>query len=370
MKKILLIPLVSVLCLCCSSDKELNKECLLLDTVKYVQTIPKLVTLCEDSMTFIPAQIPYIKNFAIVDSLLIIDTNQEHGLLNILSINRGESLGTLLDKGKAKGEFGFGIHLTLYTTFEHYKDSLFANFYDLVTGRLYRMNITKYIIEGECHMQELLMSKELPRSAFWVKTISDSLVFLRTIDKMETRQPRSIITKNGCLSTKITDRMNGFEIPAKEDFNIISSLIAFSPSNNMFVEAMIGMNYINIYSLRDDKGFTLCIGKDMDKLSNILSTPRFKRKYTFADIRAYSFGFAVLKFDIEEKAYQTNEEFYPSILFFDWNGNPIGEIASEMNFNHFDIDTKNGSLYILDMDGRLSRRQCNLIKKIVTDASS
>lgn len=368
MRKILVIPLVSVLYLCCSPDKELNKECLLLDTVKYVQTIPKLATLCEDNVTPVATPTPYIKNFAVIDTLLFIDTNQENGLLNIMSIDSGKSYGYLLDKGRAKGEFGFGIHLTLYTTFEHHVDSLFASFYDLVTGRLYRMNVTKQITEGECNMQEVIMSEELPRSAYWVKTICDTLVFIKTIDKMGTRQSRSIITKNGIISNKVTDILNKFEIPPKEDLNIISSLIAFSQSNNMFVEAMIGMNYLNIYSLHKEKGITLCIGKKLDRLSDILSTSKFERKYTFADLRAYSFGFAVLKYDIEEKVYQSGEDFYPSILMFDWNGNPIGEVKSELKFDHFDIDTRNGCLYILDKHGRLLKRKCDFIKKSATKA--
>lgn len=364
MKKFFLFSVVSIFCLCCTPDKRLNKECMLLDYVKYVNTIPKLTTLCEDSMVSVDTPTPYIKNFAIVDSLLFIDTNQENGLLNIMSINSNKSYGFLLDKGRAKGEFGFGINLTLYTTFEHHKDSLFANMYDLIAGRLYRINITKQITEGKCYVQEILMSEELPRSAFWIKTISDTLALLRTIDKKETRQTRSIITKHGHITTKVTDKLNKFEIPAKEDFNIISSLIAFSQNNNMFVEAMIGMNYINIYSLSKEKGFTLCIGKELDKLSDILSTSRYDRKYTFADLRAYSFGFAVLKYDIEEKVYQSDEDIHPSILLFDWNGDPIGEITSDLRFDFFDIDTKNGYIYILNKDGRLLKKGCDFIKNL------
>ena len=357
MRKIFLIPLVSILCFCCSPEKKSSKEYMLLDSVIYAHSIQKLETLCEDSMTLVTTSIPYIKNFAIIDSLLFVDTNQENGQLNILSINGIKSYGALLDKGRGRGEFGYGIHLTLYTTFEHHKDSLYANLYDLMSGRLYRINITKQVTEGKCHIQEIILSEELPRSAFWAKTISDTLVFLKSIDHMETRQTRSIITKNGRVLTNVIDKMNELEIPAKEDFNLISSLIAFSESNNMFVEAMIGMNYINIYSLQKDKGVTVCIGRDLDKLSSILSTPKFERKYVFADLRTYNFGFAVLKYDIEEKAYQSHESFHPSILMFDWNGNPIGEIASELTFNHFDIDVNNGYLYILDKDGRLLKKR-------------
>lgn len=364
MRKISIILLVSALCIGCSSDKKLNKECLLLDDVKYVSSIPKLVTLCEDSMTSVITPTLQIRNFAIVDSLLFIDTDQENGILNIMSIVSGKSFGSFLDKGRAKGEFGFGINLNLYTTFDQHKDSLFANLYDLIAGRLYRVNITKQIIEGECDVQEISMPGGLPRSAFWVKTVSDTLVYYRTIDKMETCQPRTIITQNGRISTKVTNKLNEFEIPAKEDFNIISSLIAFSPSKNMFVEAMIGMNYINIYSLHEDKGYTLCIGKELDKLSSILSTSKYDRKYIFADLRVYDFGIAALKYDIDEKVYLSDGEYYPSILMFDWNGNPIGEITSEVKFNHFDFDLKNGFLYILDKEGRLLKRKCNFIPKV------
>ncbi|MBO4783708.1 MAG: hypothetical protein J5521_03045, partial [Lachnospiraceae bacterium] len=60
----------------------------------------------------------FIEDFVVYDSLLFIDTDQDYGILDVLSIDSMKSLGRFLNKGKAIGEFVQGIDLTLHMTFE------------------------------------------------------------------------------------------------------------------------------------------------------------------------------------------------------------------------------------------------------------
>ncbi len=56
----------------------------------------------------------------------------------------------------------------------------------------------------------------------------------------------------------------------------------------------MGFDYINVYSPFSGEGFTICCGNKFDKLSDAQATPRPLRKYMFADVCTYDFGFAVL----------------------------------------------------------------------------
>ena len=125
---------------------------------------------------------------------------------------------------------------------------------------------------------------------------------------------------------------------------------------------MMGMNYINVYSPINGSGYTICCGNKMDNLSDVLSLPKAERKYMFADVRAYSFGFAVLKYDITEKDFQLGKEHTPTIMVFDWNGNELVEIIPGTNFNHFDIDANNKLLYILNSNGDITRYNISMAK--------
>lgn len=362
MKKLLLIVMSCAIMVGCKNTVDVNKEYMALGEVKKVNSLQLLLTLNKDNMTMVETPDYYIENFVIFDSLMFIDTNQDSGLLDILSMDSMKSYGRFLNKGKANGEFLYGINLTLHSSFECIMDTVYVNMYDPVSARLFSLNLSKSIMENTLSLKELNFNRKLPNSAFWAKTIGDTLLIVRDIDEMETHQNRTILSCNGPRTNTMIEELNGFEIPLNEDFNIMSSLVATSPINEYVVEAMIGMNYINVYSLNGEMGYTICVGEELDKLSDILSTSRFARKYMFADLRAYSFGFAVLKFDITERVYQSDEHYTPSILLFDWIGNPIGEIKSDIKFNHFDYDEQRKMLYILDSDNKLMRCKLELRK--------
>ncbi len=57
--------------------------------------------------------------------------------------------------------------------------------------------------------------------------------------------------------------------------------------------------------------------------------------------------------DREAWEYENNEEFIPSILLFDWEGNALGEIKATFKVGCLEIDEKNNLIYILNEDDEL-----------------
>lgn len=357
MKRILFAFVMVILCVSCSETMNKSSECIVLEENKTYNSMPELEKMYMKNMEQVVIPDSFINNIIIYDSLLIVDTNDENGLLDILSVNSYRSYGKLFKKGKAKGEFTYPISLTLHLTIDKKGDSLIANAYDFASGRLYEQNITYYLKTKKHSIKDSKLSGGIPSAAFWVKTINDSILLYRYLDDSRTHQIRRLRSKKKNYDNTNMSKLNLLEVPCGEDHNIISSLIALSPSKKCLAEAMIGLNYIHIYSLEGDKGVTICIGEKFDKISDVISKPLLERKYMFADIRAYNFGFAVLKFDVMEKIFQSDGRYYPSILFFDWDGNALGEVKSDMQFNHFDYDERRNELYILDSEGRLLKKK-------------
>lgn len=165
---------------------------------------------------------------------------------------------------------------------------------------------------------------------------------------------------SGELHDSNVDKLNNFEIPSGEDINILSTLISVSPDGRKIVEAPLGMNYINVYSLSDDKAFTICLGDKMIALDDITDLSKFNRPYMFSDLRAYDFGFAVLKLDTTDLKYQSGLSDCPTLLFFDWDGQPLDCIKSDFHYSLFDYDAKSKELYLLDNDGRLLKKPLSI----------
>lgn len=344
-----------ILIMSCGNKSNVTIENMAFDTVKYQKQSPRIFALNSDSSKEIDLGNMPIKNFIIVDSIMFIDTGREKGILEIISTKDYSSKGSLINKGRASGEFMYGLNLGLYTTFWKKEKSLYATIYDMAIGNIYSINISDFLREGKNNLSEIYRDTKMPQPAFWIKQLSDSVLFARALTDEETAQKRYIIINGKVEDTPHLDFANALVVPKGEDFNLLSTLIGVSPNGDMCVEAMLGMNYINVYSPISGRGYTICCGDKIDKLSESLSLSKAKRKYMFADIRTYDFGFAVLKYEITEKQFQSGDDFTPSILIFDRKGKALGEVKLDVKIEHFDIDMGRDKLYILDANGRIKR---------------
>lgn len=177
---------------------------------------------------------------------------------------------------------------------------------------------------------------------------------------METRQIRNVYKNGKQISHNSMEELNRVVLPYGEDFNLLSTLFASQPGGSRCVEVPIGLNYINIYSMSNEWRKTICEEEEMVSLSEVLSTSRANRRYLYAAVKSYPFGFSVLKHDITEKEYQQNSDYIVSIVIYNWDGDCLGEIQSDFMFTAFDIDPQQKSVYVLDAKGRLQRYPIDL----------
>lgn len=327
------------------------------DSVSYVFPHTLFTLDKRQGVQVLPNQV--MRNFIIYDSLMIIETGRKDRQIDIVSRDSGQVLFSFLSQGNGNDETTHPITFASWTSFYHKNDSLYCNIFDAQRKRMLKANLTKSVHDKQLCVTRLFPDIRFGFPAFWTKTIGDSIVVCKSMDH-GVGQHREIHMNSVQISNAAVDKMNRIRIPEGEDVNVLSSMMVTHPDGYKLAEIMLGMNYLNIYSVDGTYRRTICVESEIDKLSDILATPRERRKYYFANAKAYDFGFAVLKYNITNLQYQENSDYIPSILIFDWAGNALGEIKSNFKFIRFEIDMDNKQIYVLDDNDRLMRFVLNV----------
>ena len=169
-----------------------------------------------------------------------------------------------------------------------------------------------------------VLCDSLPSGLFSFISISDSVFFCKESSPDFTQQKRYLAGKTAGMLPPVIERLNEAKVSDSKDINIISTIAKMSRVNERIVEMPIGLNYINIYSLNGDFARTVCVGDELDDISEIEDRKEWNRMYTYADLRL-------------------------SILLFDWDGKPLAELKLTRFVNSFDIDMVNKTLYVFDV---------------------
>lgn len=328
-----------------SCSKRDSSDYMAFDDVRFINKFPKTFPLRGEIKANI--DVIGIKDFCFFDSLIFISTNNNDSLWTLASLTDYHTIGAMFKKGIGPSEFISSPDVDFNTQILQEKDQLYAYIYDSKRGKLLKVNITESINRNNLILSKL--NDSLPVSLFNFVYINDSTYFCKEAGSNNTQQLRYI---NGHNNKKIIPdcigELNKASIKKGEDINILSTLTKFNQKKKLVIEMPIGLNYINIYSL--DKSFsrTICIGKKLYSIKQIQEKERWDRIYTFGDLRIYKNFWAVLYINESEKVFQTKREKNPFILIFDWDGNPMAKFELNQFATSFDIDFKNGYLYIFD----------------------
>ncbi len=321
------------------------------DKVIYMDDAPTSFSLKEGKNCISADTLP-VRDFIIYDSLMLVETNKETNFLEVRSLEDLSLKGGMLNKGNASGEFLWGPSLSHYSTFVQQNGSLYAIIYDEIVKKFYTLNITASINSGMTQITEAFDKVKSPGPMFWAKFLPDSTFYVKVLADEETKERRWILRDDKTEAIQSMGKDDLCAVKKGEDFNLLGSFLSMSPDRNRCVEAMLFQNYINVYSLTDDDGYTICCGKKLDKLSDISALPRENRTMQFGDLRSHEFGFAVMKNNLASEA-KASQETTPSILLFNWKGKVLGELKPDVRFRRFDIDEANNLLYVLTDDGSI-----------------
>lgn len=285
--------------------------------------------------------------FKVLDSAIVVSAKGQSGVLRFYRKNDMVALGSFLNIGKSKEEVAYSPTLSNFSSFYRENDSLYADVFDFVKRRLLTFNVDECLKDKRTVLKSEY--KEIASPTFTIVRLPDGKYFIKQLEDHETRQIRSIRDlKTGDVTiTPIMKRLNEASVKKSEDINVLSTITRVGKDGRIF-EMPVGLNYLNIYTPDGTFEKTVCIGENADDIDDVLNTSRWKRKYTFSDIRVFDKFFGVVKIDEEEAAYQTKRTKMPSILLFNLDGKPLAQIDMKRQITSFDVDVQKGILYTFD----------------------
>ena len=333
------------------------------DSVNYVNEFPYVIELTEGKVPEI--DVMGINDFCIVDSIIFFSQRGSDSLWSLFSLPDYKLLGKCFTKGNGPGEFVGVPRVAFKTDFFHEKGDLFANIYDFQTGKVMRSNISASLVQRKNVMSVLCDS--LPSGLFSFISVSDSIFFCKEISPDFTKQCRFMAGKSTGVLSPVVQHLNEAKVDDSKDINIISTIAKINRLNGRIVEMPIGLNYINLYSLKGDFAKTICIGDELDNIRDIEAQNEWNRLYTYSDLRLFKDFWGVVSIMEDMKTFQTSRKKYPSILLFNWEGKPLAELKLTRFINSFDIDMINKRLYVFDVynDEMFSYDISEVMKKIV-----
>lgn len=314
------------------------------ENVDYISDFPLSFTLTNKATVDINDV--GLRDFRIVDSLLIAGKTSSNGLFEIYRLPDYKILGKYLEGGGGPLEFEQRPSVS-QASYLSENDHLVSYLYDFKKGRVMRFNISETLSSGSLDLTE--QAGTLPPFLFECLILDQNEYFIKEIDNRDTQQLRYIIQNGNRRSTPILDKLNESAIQEGEDFNILSTNSGYSQLHGKIVEAPIGLNNINIYSLDGGLAKTICLGEELSDITEIQSRFRFNRNYTFSSLSLFKEFFGVVFINEDEKTYQIRRMKMPSILLFDYEGRPVAKIQTEGHFTDFDIDFNGKELYTFDV---------------------
>lgn len=279
-------------------------------------------------------------NFFIADSMLVCEYPDKDMYWEVHSLGDLSLRGKIISKGHGHNEFS-NMPTSIDTDVKSDTD-VCCNFF-CSEDRLYRCNIFASLADTVPSLQELNVKANLG-DAFFVSEMSGSEYFV--VNNMGFGYKRMLV-KDGVVS-ELKNIGNLNDVRMKKDINMVSSVRCFNKQKRLVAEAMLRLNQINLYSLDGKPGKTLCIGDglmDLDKADKMSRNQKM-----FSKIQSCGNFFVAAYHDIDYNDYFDGKG-KTSLLFFDWQGNPLLKVNIPFVATAFAI-TKNGDVYLLESNAQ------------------
>lgn len=331
MKNLCYIALV-VLIVSCSTGNQNSYVC---ENVKYITEFQKEIELPLKN----PEKICLNGCLDIfnVDSLLICKMQGGDYFWKVYNLNNNGFLGSLLRKGHAENEF---IEMPVSEKSVVTDSALYCDFWNYYAKEWISCNLTASLAKKSlvCTSKRKVRSEDEFHKLFM---LSDSSFF-------GMRNNHSFGNVRGILHEGNFEELNNIgnlnTLTAKQDLNLLSANLCVNTQREMVAEAMLRLNQINLYSLRNTESVTLCMDENLQDVVDVESMPEKLRKKYFGSIRAYKDYFVALYYDSKLVDFFTGNSKSTYLLFFGWNGLPLQKIKVQFLVTNFFI--YNNQLYL------------------------
>ena len=326
-KYILLFFLISILA-SCSQHGGGNYSC---EKVKVVENFPKEMELKQTA----PEKIDLTGCLDVfsVDSLLICKMGAGDYFWKVYSLNTNKLLVKLLRRGHGENEF-----TQLVSSEQGIKrdSALFCDFWCPERRMWMRCNLTESINKQQFVLEK--QKKILPKSEVSdIFSLNDSAFFVVSTNHYR-GFTRYLLKDEKFSEVENLGNLNSF---MADELTTLSAGACVNSRKGKVAEAMIRLNQINLYSLKNGESVTLAMGTDLQNVKSIEQRPKKLRNKYFGPIRSDNEKFAVLYYDSSLWNYFNGLSKQTKLLYFDWDGNPLRcitipyQVSNFFTYNHF-----------------------------------
>lgn len=288
--------------------------------------------------------------FRIQDTLLLITSSDNKSFRTICSLPMQRKIGAFLSVGSGPEEFVYRRYV-LASTFDTLLHHVNELLYDDLRGQLYRFDITETLATH--HLNIELVQDSLPQGCTEFFPIGRDFYYCRCTEDRPTSSYRFFLCEGKKYTTSDLEIANMPRIQdvynLRQHISLLSSPSAISTNRDWIIESPYYFGLINLYptdSIR--RGKTLILADKMYTFEELESVPLSDRMRYIQNIVSYPRFFAVLWVNETTSDYRRIEGKNYSILFFDWNGNPLAQLQLDRRVISFDIDFRTSELYVLD----------------------
>lgn len=291
-----------------------------------------------------------ITSLKILDSLFIVGHSNHW---TIITLNENKKIGSCLSTGQGPNEF-HRIPPCSAAAFISHNDSIIALIADKSKSRIMQFNISKFIKQGLSDVRVAISSEKINNNLWDVIPCNYESALLSVPHGGLDGFDRELLIRDSLHDIEVTNPMDKIKVDkGMEDINLLSRVTRYNDHADRFVEAMLYLNQINIFS-RDGKwGKTICVGNKLDDLSEIENESQFERKNGYNTVTAWDFGFGALFNNQTEMGRQTGVVHPSELQIFSWEGSPIARIHIPFSVRAFDIDFNRNQLYVVSEEDEI-----------------
>ena len=322
-----------------------SSDYMVLDNIAYITHFPKIIEIEQGEC--LDLDIIGKSSLAIKDTILIVSTSDEYGLWSFFSLPEHKYLGKYLMKGNGPNELLDAPRVNKQNFYNKNGD-LYVLLYDFQSGRSYNVNISKTLSNNQLVINHSRYA--LPSALFNLSRLNDTTLLCKEVNNTLNQQIRYMLIAGQRASTKNLEKLNISSSGVYGGLNILDTYTKCCPSRNIVIEAAMDLNQINLYSLDDSIGKTICVGAIVDNIRVIENIERKDRMVCYEHLEPFPNYFGALYiYDTAENIYY--EKSKKNVLqFFDWCGNPLVEVKLDLMINSFDIDFLRGYLYTINYE--------------------
>lgn len=326
------------------SCSESTSNYLSIGTTEFVTDLPAIDNL--RLIDTVDCEVLGMRSIKVVDSLLFISTISSWSAVSAID---KKPIAEFFRMGPGPGEFNY-IPRAAEGYFFKKNDSLYVYAPDHNNGRISKLNITKALSHEDFEVTPVINSPEINNNCWVTIPCGEDKAFISQANNSFTGFSRFIVTNDSVIKLPVTRNADNITVTNDGDINVLSKVTRFCPASGKIAEFMIYLNQINLISIDDDWGKTICVGKKLDNVNTIEQEEMSMRTDTYITGSVWPQGFGGVYSGYSRKEGQKSLSEKNKIQFFDWNGKGICEVELPFKVLAFDLDFENKVLYVINKD--------------------